>query len=190
MPYPALSISLYDLENGGYCTNPVQPIIASPVATTATEGVLKVIDPITPAIFLANTTATVTALSSLVNCSASITGSGATISVTPTTASLPTSLTFELTDGNANTDTETLSLTVSAGAGMASVTILDDLLTDFTAFSVVVDDVIAYDTVTTLGNTVEVDTYGHIATYPAARVPGESFDFTINGGATQTYTWS
>ena len=195
MPYPALEITLKNLKNGGYCTNPVQPIIAVPVDTTATEGVLKVINPITPAIFLASTTATVTALSSLVNCSASITGSGSTISVTPTTASLPTSLTFELTDGNANTDSAELTLTVSAPSGSldGSVVITDDSATDFESDGLAVTDTVAFDTITNNGIDVLVDESGNARFNPTNDpaqivVAGDTFNYTINGGSVQTYT--
>lgn len=70
---------------------------------------------------------------------------------------------------------------------LESVTISDITYPDIDGLSV--NDVVNYESTTTEGSVVTIDVRGHIAV-DAQPIAGESFDYNINGGAMQTYTWT
>lgn len=68
----------------------------------------------------------------------------------------------------------------------ASVELMDARLSDFGA-EATDGDVIVYSTLTAGGHAVSVDTFGWVSIAIGA-VAGDTFTYSVNGGATQTFT--
>lgn len=72
----------------------------------------------------------------------------------------------------------------------AEVTILDGTNPEIGTLG----SLVSYQRLTSEGNTVLIDPFGHIAitddVQPVPPIPGETFDYTIDGGLIQTYTWT
>lgn len=177
-----VDITLSRLANGrGYCSDPTQPIIANDYAASdITELVETAISPLQNDDYLASTSVSLTGVSSLSNCTATV--SGQSILVTGSAAGAG-SLDYTAEDGNGNSDTATVTFTVLANAGLASVEIADGTNPEIGQL----DDTINYETTTSEDNTVSIDERGHI-TWSAQQIVGESFNYNIDGGETQTYT--
>lgn len=109
-----VDITLNRLANSrGYCTDPDQPIICNDYAGgDVTAGVESSINPLQNDDYLALAPASITAVSALVNCTATFTASSVLITGTSAGAA---SLTYEATDGNANTDTASITVNVLSG---------------------------------------------------------------------------
>lgn len=177
-------INLTRLANGrGYCSDPAQPIIANDYAASdITAGIETSISPLQNDDYLASIGASITGVSSLSNCTA--TADGQSILVTGSAAGAG-SLDYTAEDGNGNSDTATVTFTVVANESWDSVEIADDTNPDIPG--VTTGQIVNYETTTSEGTTVSINEYGHIE-WDDQPVAGESFDYNINGGATQTYT--
>lgn len=185
MALPPITIQLSRLNRGHYSTDPGQAPIAEDDTVNVDSGQQTNVDVFDNDFYLLDAGASVSGVSSEVNCTVSVPPSGGILGVTGLSAGVG-SFQYTVLDGNGNSDTADVNLSISGEVVTDSV-ILDDVTsTDFDE-SLSVSDTITYATTTSSGHGVSVDTLGHI-TISGGFTSGDVFTYSINTGPTQVYT--